>query len=52
VDIGRQGMVTISSAAGLVGFEFSFEPGARTAWDTHPPSQKLIVTARIRLGPA
>jgi len=23
----------------------TFEPGARTAWHTHPPGQTLIVTA-------
>jgi len=29
------------ASGGLV----TFEPGARTAWQTHPPGQTLIVTA-------
>lgn len=33
---------TESSAAGAG--EVSFEPGARTAWHTHPAGQRLIVT--------
>src|SRR5574341_936386 len=28
----------------------TFEPGARTAWHTHPLGQTLIVTAGLRLG--
>ena len=28
---------------------FSFEPGARTAWHTHPLGQTLIVTAGLGL---
>lgn len=27
----------------------TFEPGARTAWHTHPLGQRLIVTSRPRL---
>jgi len=30
----------------------TFEPGARTAWHTHPLGQTLIVTAGLRLGAA
>ena len=30
----------------------TFEPGARTAWHTHPLGQTLIVTTRPRLGSA
>ena len=28
----------------------TFEPGARTAWHTHPLGQRLVVTVRLRLG--
>ncbi len=31
--------------ARVVGNSVTFEPGARTAWHTHPLGQKLIVTA-------
>ncbi|MBP9855492.1 MAG: cupin domain-containing protein, partial [Candidatus Omnitrophica bacterium] len=31
--------------ARAVGNSVTFEPGARTAWHTHPLGQKLIVTA-------
>ncbi len=34
----------------LGGATVSFEPGARTAWHTHPLGQTLIVTNRCRLG--
>jgi hypothetical protein len=30
----------------------TFEPGARTAWHTHPVGQTLIVTSGLRLGAA
>ena len=29
------------------GASVTFEPGARTAWHTHPLSQTLIVTANV-----
>jgi quercetin dioxygenase-like cupin family protein len=29
----------------VAGASVTFEPGARTAWHTHPPGQTLIVTA-------
>jgi quercetin dioxygenase-like cupin family protein len=32
-------------SAGAVGTSVTFEPGARTAWHTHPLGQTLIVTA-------
>src|SRR5690242_14129511 len=34
-----------SAPARVVGASVTFEPGARTAWDTHPLGQTLIVTA-------
>jgi hypothetical protein len=34
------------------GASVTFEPGARTAWHTHPLGQTLIVTAGLRLGSA
>ena len=34
------------------GILVTFEPGARTAWHTHPLGPSLIVTARLRLGAA
>ncbi len=33
--------------ARVVGVSVTFEPGARTAWHTHPLGQKLIVTAGV-----
>ena len=35
-----------------VGASVTFEPGARTAWHTHPLGQTLIVTSGLRLGAA
>lgn len=35
----------ISASAGLV----DFEPGARSAWHTHPAGQRLVVTAGVGL---
>ena len=32
------------------GASVTFEPGARTAWHTHPLGQTLIVTGWLRLG--
>jgi quercetin dioxygenase-like cupin family protein len=34
-----------SAPARVVGASVTFEPGARTAWHTHPLGQTLIVTA-------
>jgi len=34
-----------SASARAVGVSVTFEPGARTAWHTHPLGQTLIVTA-------
>ena len=33
----------------VAGASVTFEPGARTAWHTHPLSQTLIVTAGVGL---
>ena len=38
--------------ARVAGASVTFEPGARTAWHTHPLGQTLIVTAGLRLGAA
>ncbi|SRR5579883_187668 len=38
--------------ARVAGASVTFEPGARTAWHTHPLGQTLIVTARLRPGAA
>src|ERR1700687_430674 len=37
--------------ARAVGASVTFEPGARTAWHSHPLGQTLIVTARCRRAP-
>lgn len=37
--------VTINASGGLV----TFEPGARSAWHTHPAGQRLMVTSGIGL---
>ena len=34
------------------GASVTFEPGARTAWHTHPLGQTLIVTSGARMGAA
>jgi hypothetical protein len=34
------------------GGSVTFEPGARTAWHTHPLGQTLIITSGFRLGSA
>jgi len=36
-----------SAPARVVGASVTFEPGARTAWHTHPLGQTLIVTAGL-----
>ncbi len=38
-----------SAPARAVGNSVTFEPGARTAWHTHPLGQTLIVTAGVGL---
>ena len=38
-------LVTAPSPARILGASVTFEPGARTAWHTHPLGQTLIVTA-------
>ena len=38
--------------ARVAGALVTFEPGARTAWHTHPLGQTLIVTMRLRPGAA
>jgi quercetin dioxygenase-like cupin family protein len=38
-------LVTAPSPARILGASVNFEPGARTAWHTHPLGQTLIVTA-------
>src|SRR5437016_5468794 len=41
-----------SAPARDIGASVTFEPGARTAWHTHPLGQTLIVTAGSRPGTA
>jgi len=36
-----------SGSGGLSGATVTFEPGARTAWHTHPRGQTLLVTAGL-----
>ena len=38
-------IIAAAKPARLVSGRVSFEPGARTAWHTHPLGQTLIVTA-------
>jgi quercetin dioxygenase-like cupin family protein len=38
-------LINAPSPARVVGASVTFEPGARTAWHTHPLGQTLIVTA-------
>ena len=38
-------LIQASSPARVAGASVTFEPGARTAWHTHPLGQTLIVTA-------
>lgn len=38
-------LVSAPAPARVVGASVTFEPGARTAWHTHPLGQTLIVTA-------
>src|ERR1700760_3753131 len=38
-------LIQLNAPARAVGASVTFEPGARTAWHTHPLGQTLIVTA-------
>lgn len=38
-------LFSVSEPSGISGARVTFEPGARTAWHTHPLGQTLIVTA-------
>jgi quercetin dioxygenase-like cupin family protein len=40
-------LFTASAPARVAGAAVTFEPGARTAWHTHPLGQTLIVTAGL-----
>lgn len=42
-------LITAPAPARLRGLTVTFEPGARTAWHTHPLGQTLIVTAGLGL---
>lgn len=42
-------LITAPEPARLRGLTVTFEPGARTAWHTHPLGQTLIVTAGMGL---
>jgi len=42
-------LITAPEPARLRGLTVTFEPGARTAWHTHPLGQTLIVTAGLGL---
>lgn len=42
-------LINTPAPARLRGLSVTFEPGARTAWHTHPLGQTLIVTAGIGL---
>ena len=44
-EVSMQPLVTAPAPARLRGVSVSFQPGARTAWHTHPLGQTLIVTA-------
>ena len=41
-------LFTAPAPARVAGASVTFEPGARTAWHTHPLGQTLIVTAGLR----
>lgn len=43
--VRREALFTAPEPARLEGASVTFEPGARTAWHTHPLGQTLIVTA-------
>ena len=44
-DVSMQPVITAPDPARLRGVSVTFQPGARTAWHTHPLGQTLIVTA-------
>lgn len=43
--VRREDLVNASEPARIMAVSVTFEPGARTAWHTHPLGQTLIVTA-------
>jgi quercetin dioxygenase-like cupin family protein len=43
--VGIEGLIEAAAPARVRAVSVSFEPGARTAWHTHPLGQTLIVTA-------
>jgi quercetin dioxygenase-like cupin family protein len=43
----RDPLFQAPAPARVSGAAVTFEPGARTAWHTHPLGQTLIVTARV-----
>ncbi|WP_309570372.1 cupin domain-containing protein [Deinococcus sp.] len=43
--VRREALFSAPAPARLEGASVTFEPGARTAWHTHPLGQTLIVTA-------
>ena len=45
-------LFSVHDPARAAGASVTFEPGARTAWHTHPLGQTLIVTAGVRAGAA
>ena len=44
-DVSMQPVITAPDPARLRGVSVTFQPGARTAWHTHPLGQTLIVTS-------
>ena len=46
-EVSVQPMVATPEPARLQGASVTFQPGARTAWHTHPLGQTLIVTAGV-----
>jgi quercetin dioxygenase-like cupin family protein len=44
-DVHVQPLFQATAPSRLAGVRVTFEPGARTAWHTHPVGQRLIVTA-------
>jgi quercetin dioxygenase-like cupin family protein len=46
-DVRIDPLFSVNDAARFSGAYVTFEPGARTAWHTHPKGQRLIVTQSI-----
>jgi quercetin dioxygenase-like cupin family protein len=44
-DVRRDPMFQTDAPSRMIGASVTFEPGARTAWHTHPLGQILIITA-------